>query len=433
MTETTTRADELTERALRVLAGGVSSDARRLSNGLLFVDSASGAYLTDVDGKRYLDYVLGQGPAVLGHSSAVVADAVSAQVRRGVTYSAQHLAEIELAETLCRLIPGAERIRFNSVGSEAVHGALRLARGHTGRRKICKFEGHYHGWFDPVLYSVHPALESAGPADAPAVVAGTGGQQLSSAGDLLVAPWNDLAAFEALLGEHGEDIAAVILEPILCNTGVIVPEPGFLAGVQDLCRRVGALLIFDEIITGFRLAPGGAQEYLGITPDLSTFGKAMAGGMQLSALVGRADVMDDIASGRVAHAGTFNSHPVAVAAAQATVRVLDEQRDVVYPMLFSLGLRLAEGLRAAAAAAGVPLLVDGPGPLIQTYITDAPHVRNYRDFAATDRAAMTRLHALLMDRGVNIVPRGLWFLSTAHTPGDIDETVAIAADAFRAL
>jgi glutamate-1-semialdehyde 2,1-aminomutase len=280
---------------------------------------------------------------------------------------------------------------------------------------------------------VHPALEAAGPAQSPSVVAGTGGQQLSSAGDLLVAPWNDLAAFEALLDRHGTDIAAVILEPILCNTGVIEPEPGFLAGVQDLCRRAGALLIFDEIITGFRMAPGGAQEYLGITPDLSTFGKAMAGGMQLSALVGRADVMDDIASGRVAHAGTFNSHPVAIAAAQATVTVLDEQRDTVYPTLFSLGLRLADGLRTAAAAAGVPLLVDGPGPLIQTYVTEAKQVRNYRDFAATDRAAMTRLHGLLMDRGVNIVPRGLWFLSTAHTESDIGETVAIAADAFAAL
>jgi glutamate-1-semialdehyde 2,1-aminomutase len=428
-----THAAQLTERALRVLAGGVSSDARRLPNGLLFVDRAEGAYLTDVDGNRYLDYVLGQGPAILGHSAGVVAEAVSAQVRRGVTYSAQHLAEVEVAETLCRLVPGAERVRFNSVGSEAVHGALRLARGHTGRSKICKFEGHYHGWLDPVLYSVHPALAAAGPADAPRVVAGSAGQQLSSSGDLLVAPWNDLAAFEALLDVHADDVAAVILEPVLCNTGVIEPEPGFLAGVQDLCRRAGALVIFDEIITGFRLAPGGAQEYLGLTPDLSTFGKAMAGGMQLSALVGRAEIMDDISSGRVAHAGTFNSHPVAVAAAQATLGVLDEQRASVYPALFSLGTRLATGLRTAAARAGVPLLVDGPGPMIQTYITEADRVRNYRDFVATDRAAMTRLHGLLMERGVNIVPRGLWFLSTAHTAGDVDDTVAIAADAFAAL
>jgi glutamate-1-semialdehyde 2,1-aminomutase len=433
MTRVMTEADALTGRAQRVLAGGVSSDARRLPNGLLFVDHADGAYLTDVDGNRYIDYVLGQGPAILGHSAAVVADAVCAQVRRGVTYSAQHLAEVELAETLCRLIPGAERVRFNSVGSEAVHGALRLARGHTGRQKTIKFEGHYHGWFDPVLYSVHPAVDEAGPAGAPRTVAGTGGQQVSSAPDLLVAPWNDLAAFEALLNENADDVAAVILEPILCNTGVIMPAPGFLEGVQQACRRTGALLIFDEIITGFRMAPGGAQEYLGITPDLSTFGKAMAGGMQLSALVGRAEVMDDIASGRVSHAGTFNSHPVAVAAAQATVAVLDQQRESIYPKLFASGQRLADGLRGAAKAAGVPLLVQGPGPVVQTCITDADDVRNFRDFAATDRAAMVRLHGLLMDRGVNIVPRGLWFLSSAHSEADVDETIAIAADAFTAL
>jgi glutamate-1-semialdehyde 2,1-aminomutase len=428
-----TRQAELAERARRVLAGGVSSDARRLPNGSLFVDRASGAYLWDVDGNRYVDYVLGQGPAILGHSAPVVADAVAAQVRRGVSYSAQHLAEVELAETLCRLIPCAERVRFNSVGSEAVHAALRLARGHTGRSKILKFEGHYHGWFDPVLYSVHPPLDQAGPRRAPAVVGGTAGQQAGAAGDLLVAPWNDMPALTALLAEHGADVAAVIMEPILCNTGVIMPDEGYLAAVADLCRWHGALLVFDEIITGFRVAPGGAQEYLGVTPDLATFGKAMAGGMQLSALVGRAEVMDDIATGRVAHAGTFNSHPVAVAAAQATLAVLDQQRDTVYPTLRDLGARLADGLRAAAGKAGVPLLVSGPGPVVQTYLTDATEVRDYRDFAATDRDTMARLHGLLMDRGVNIVPRGLWFLSTAHTVDDIDRTVEVAADAFAAL
>lgn len=433
MERTMTESESLTARARRRLAGGVSSDARRLPNGLLFVESAAGSHLTDVDGKRYIDYVLGQGPAVLGHSAPVVADAVAAQMRRGVVYSAQHRAEVELAETLCRLIPGAELVRFNSVGSEAVHAALRLARGHTGRSKVCKFEGHYHGWLDPVLYSVHPALDLAGPAERPHVVPGTAGQQLSSAGDLLVAPWNDIAAFETLMAEHGDDVAAVILEPILCNTGVIMPAPGFLEAVQERCRASGALLIFDEIITGFRMAPGGAQEYLGITPDLATYGKAMANGMQLSALVGRAAVMDDIAAGRVAHAGTFNAHPVAVAAAQATLAVLDEQREVIYAKLFALGRRLADGLGEAAATAGVPLLVDGPGPVVQTYVTTADAVRNYRDFAATDRAAMARLHGLLMERGVNTVPRGLWFLSAAHTEADIDETVALAADALRAL
>ncbi|TDP94845.1 aspartate aminotransferase family protein [Labedaea rhizosphaerae] len=427
------RTGELAARAQRVLAGGVSSDARRMPGVPLFVDHAQGAHLIDVDGTRYVDYVLGQGPAILGHSSPVVAAAVAAQARRGVVYSAQHEAEVEVAEAVCRLVPSAERVRFNSVGSEAVHGALRLARGHTGRAKVLKFEGHYHGWFDPVLYSVHPDLSRAGDPHAPSAVGGTGGQQLSSSADLVVAPWNDLAALTAIVDREGTDLAAIILEPILCNTGVIMPKPGFLEGVQKLCADIGALLVFDEIITGFRMAPGGAQEYLGITPDLATFGKAMAGGMQLSALVGKAEVMDDIATGKVAHAGTFNSHPVAIAAAKATLAVLDEQRDVVYPTLFDLGNRLAEGLRAAAARTGVPLLVTGPGPVVQTYVTEATEVSDYRDFAATDRATMARLHQLLLDRGVNIVPRGLWFLSTAHTADDVDQTVAVAEEALAAL
>jgi glutamate-1-semialdehyde 2,1-aminomutase len=433
MTQRPARSEQLAARAGQVLAGGVSSDARRLPSGPLFADHASGARLVDVDGTEYIDFVLGQGPAILGHCPPAVADAVAAQARRGLAYSAQHEAEVDLAETICRLVPSAERVRFNSVGSEAVHAALRLARGHTGRSKILKFEGHYHGWLDPVLYSVHPALAQAGPAKAPHVVAGTGGQQLSTAADLLVAPWNDLPALTELVSQNAADIAAVIMEPVLCNTGVIPPEPGFLEGAARLCQRAGALLIFDEIITGFRLAPGGAQEYLGVTPDLSVLGKALAGGMQLSALVGRAEIMDDIATGRVAHAGTFNSHPVAVAAAQATVAVLDQQRDIIYPTLFAIGQRLAEGLRRAAARAGVPLLVTGPGPVVQTYVTEAAQVRNYRDFAATDLAAMARLHGLLMQRGVSIVPRGLWFLSAAHSADDVDAAVAIAEDALAAL
>lgn len=433
MARTSVRSEELAARAARVLAGGVSSDARRLPGRPLFVDHAEGARIVDVDGNSSVDFVMGQGPAILGHGSPVVVDAVTAQVRRGMCYSAQHEDEIELAELICELVPCAERVRFNSVGSEAVHGALRLARGYTGRSKILKFEGHYHGWFDPVLYSVHPPLELAGPPRSPSVVASTAGQQTSSAADLVVAPWNDLPALQAILAEHGSEVAAVIMEPVLCNTGVIAPASGFLDGVRALCDDIGALLVFDEIITGFRLAPGGAQEKLAVTPDLAVFGKAVAGGMQLSALAGRAEFMDEISSGRVAHAGTFNSHPVSVAAALATVRTLDRRRDEIYPRLDALGARLANGLRAAAATAGIPLLVSECGPLVQMYLTDAPEVRDYRDWAATDLKTMARLHGLLLELGVNVVPRGLWFLSAAHSETDVDEAVAKAEEAFARL
>ncbi|MFG1688836.1 aspartate aminotransferase family protein [Nonomuraea sp. NPDC049269] len=431
MTRTLDVSRDLYTTAQRYIAGGVSSDARRMAGVPLYVDRAAGARLWDADGNTYLDYVLGQGPALLGHCPPAVVEAVTAQVARGIVYSAQHAAEARVAERLCAMVPSAERVRFNTVGSEAVHAAWRLARGFTGRPKILKFEGHYHGWLDPVLYSVHPPLEAAGPADRPAAVPGTAGQP--EAADLVVCPWNDLGALSRLMDEHAGQIAAVVTEPVLCNTGAIEPDPGYLQGVRELCDSHGSLLIFDEIITGFRLAPGGAQEYLGVSPDLSVFGKAMAGGMQVSALAGRARVMDAISSGKVAHAGTFNSQPVGIAAAEATLRILDEQRDEVYGTLYARGRELMRGLAEAAAKAGVPMLVDGPGPVFQICFTEASAVRNYRDFAATDRAMMGRLHAALLDQGVNMVPRGLWFLSTAHTEADVAATVEAFSAALSSL
>jgi glutamate-1-semialdehyde 2,1-aminomutase len=431
MTRSLDVSRDLYTTAQRHLAGGVSSDARRTSGVPLYVDRAEGARLWDVDGNVYLDYVLGQGPALLGHCPPAVVEAVSRQVARGIVYSAQHEAEVRVAERLCAMIPSAERVRFNTVGSEAAHAAWRLARGHTRRPKILKFEGHYHGWLDPVLYSVHPSVDLAGPADSPVPVPGTAGQP--QAVDLVIAPWNDLDALTEIMAEHAGEIAAVVCEPVLCNTGAIAPLPGFLEAVRALCDEHGSLLVFDEIITGFRLAPGGAQEYLGVTPDLAVFGKAMAGGMQVSALVGRAAVMDTISSGKVAHAGTFNSQPVGIAAAEATLRILDEQREEVYGTLYARGRALMAGLREAAAKAGVPMLVEGPGPVFQTYFTDAGSVRDYRDFVRTDRARMALLHAALLERGVNMVPRGLWFLSTAHTEADVAATVDAFGDALAAL
>lgn len=427
------RAEEMYARASRSIAGGVSSDARRASGTPLFVDHASGAELWDVDGNRLIDYVLGQGPNVLGHASPVVARAVSEQVQRGVAYSAQHELETVVAERICAMVPGAEKVRFNTVGSEAVHGALRLARGFTGRSKVVKFEGNYHGWLDPVLYSVHPDLALAGSSSSPAAVAGSAGLPPDGARDLIVLPYNDLAAVRKCFDSCGDDIAAVICEPLLCNTGVISPVPGYLEGLRELCTDHGALLVFDEIITGFRLAAGGAQEYFGVTPDLAAFGKAMAGGMQVSAIAGRAFVMDAIADGRVAHAGTFNSQPVALAAAAAVLEVLDTQRNAVFPMMRAVGDRLMAGIREAGERHGIPLLVEGPGPVFQVYLTEQQAVRNYRDFAACDRARMTRLHELLLERGVNTVPRGLWFLSTAHTRFHVDETLVAVDDALAAL
>lgn len=424
------RSRTLFERAKHVLPGGVSSDARRLAPLPLYIDRASGSRIWDVDGTGYVDYVMGQGPAILGHCAPAVVEAVQAQLTRGHVYSAQHEQEVEVAELVCSLVPCADSVRFNTVGSEAVHAALRLARAVTGRAKTVKFEGHYHGWLDPVLYSVHPPLDRAGSVDAPIAVPGTNGQQTGGEDGLVICVWNDLDALARTLEQHRGDIAAVIMEPLLCNTGCIAPRPGYLEGARELCTEHGALLIFDEVITGFRLAPGGAQEYFGVTPDLAIFGKAIAGGLPLSCLAGRAEMMDAIGRGEVSHAGTFNSNPLAIAAAAATLRELTKDGGAAYTQLAATGNRLMEGLRTAAQDAGVPLLVDGPGHLFQTYLTDRAEVADYRDFAATDIAGMARLHGALLDRGVSIVGRGLWFLSTAHDDSDVDETVAAFAGAL---
>jgi len=421
------------QRAEKVLAAGVSSDARRGMPQPLYIDRGQGPRLYDVDGNSYLDYVLGQGPMILGHSPPAVVEAVSRQIARGQAYAGQHPLEVEAAELVCQLVPCAEVVRFNTVGSEAVIGAWRIARGATGRQKILKFEGHYHGWLDAALFSVHPSVDLAGPPRAPTVVAGTGGQQLSAGGDLVVAPWNDAEAFSALVDQHGSDIAAVVLEPLLCNTGCIAPIPGFLEHVRQVCTDREIVLMFDEIITGFRLAPGGAQEHYGVQPDLAVFGKAIAGGIPVAAIAGRRDVMDVVTRGEVGHAGTFNSNPVGMAAAVATLTTLRDRCDEIYPELIRSGQRLMAGIREAAAEAGIPVLVDGPGPVFQTYITEAEAVRNYRDFAAVDRATMARLHAALLQRGVNIVPRGLWFLSATHSDADLTSTLDRFRDALASL
>jgi glutamate-1-semialdehyde 2,1-aminomutase len=429
-----TQTKELAEEARRYIAGGVSSDARRgVKPAPLYIDHAKGSRMWDVDGNEYIDFVLGQGPLILGHTPTPVLAAVAAQMGRGQVYSAQHELEIEVAKTICEIVPCADLVRFNSVGSEAVHAAWRLARAYTGREKILKFEGHYHGWFDPALYSVHPPLDAAGPASAPNTVPGTRGQQRSTAADIVIAPWNDAAALAAILDQHKGEIAAIIMEPVLCNTGAIRPLDGYLADVQQLCRDHECLLIFDEVITGFRLAPGGAQEYLGVTPDLAVFGKAVAAGFPLSVLAGREAVMSLISRGEVAHAGTFNSNPIVMAAAAAALHELLCDNGAAYDNLFSIGQRLMDGIRAAAAETGVPLLVDGPGPVFNIYLTDQPAITNYRQYAACDLAGMARLHTALLDQGVNMVGRGLWFLSTAHTDADIDQTVAAVTEALRTL
>ncbi len=422
------RSRDLYERAQQVLAGGVSSEFRRTSQPHpLFYASASGSRIIDVDGNEYLDFSLSQGPLILGHSHPEVLAAVHAASEAGQLFAGQHLGELELAEKLQQIIPCAELLRFSLDGSAAVHTALRLARAATGRPKFLRFEGHYHGWLDNVAFGVSaPTIEALGPREHPTPVAWTAGLPPGVFDEAIIQPWNDLVLVEQTLAEHANELAAIITEPVMCNSGCIPPAPGFLEGLRTLCDRYGIALIFDEVITGFRLGMAGAQGYYGVTPDLAIFAKAIASGYPLSVVAGRRNWMQPIVDGRVIHAGTMNATNPCVAAALATLMLLE--RDSVHERLFVLGRRLMDGLRAAAHEAQQPLLVQGFGPMLHSGFTSYEIVRDYRDTLAYDRVRGMVFIRGMQERGIRIIGRGLWYLSAAHTDADIEHAIGMAYD-----
>jgi len=427
----TARSEELFRQSRKVLAGGVSSMLRAACKPLpLFFGQASGSRLTDADGNTYIDYALAWGPMILGHSHPEVLAAVRRQLAQSQMLGAQHELEVRVASKLCAMIPCAGLVAFSNTGSEAVQVALRLARAFTGRRKVIKFEGHYHGWSDGVLLSYRPAAP-LDPDYAPQL--GTEGQSPSAAEDVFVLPWNDAGKVAALLEHFPEQIAAVITEPVLCNSSCLAPEPSYLQSLRELCNRHGALLIFDEVITGFRLARGGAQEAFGVIPDLATFGKAIAGGFPLSVVAGRADVMDLIPRKRVVHAGTFNGNPISLAAAEAVLDVLDRDEGAVLKQIRSTGETLISGLRELAANAGVPLCINGSGPVFHISFTDYTGMRDYRDTLHSDLQQRDRFLEAMLAHGIYLLPDGRWYLSAAHGEAEVRETLAAAEHCFRDL
>jgi glutamate-1-semialdehyde 2,1-aminomutase len=419
-----TQSEQLLERARGSLAGGVGSGVRLGEQpGPLYFECGQGARITDVDGNEYIDYILGQGPLLLGHNPPEVLRAAHAQLDALIISAGQHRLEIELSERLQRIIPCGELVRYNGSGSEAVAMALRLARAYTGRQKFIKFEGHYHGWLDSEIISYWPDLESAGPRESPRAVPGSRGMTKSVLDEVIVLPWNDLALVESALDRHGSEVAALITEPVMVNTGACQPRAGFLAGLRELCTHHGVVLIFDEVITGFRLALGGAQELYGVTPDLATFAKGIAAGFPLSALAGKRALMEMIARGEVLHGGTYNTHPVVMAAANATVELLERERERIYPNLAQMGERLRAGLREIGARKGEPLMVGGVGGVVQVAFTRREAFYDYRDYLDRDTARYTHFVAALARRGVRTILRGTWYLSAAHSESDIDETL----------
>ena len=424
------RSIELYAEARESLAGGVNSSFRLGGHPVpLFFARGAGARLWDVDGNEYIDYVLGMGPNILGHAPSSVTEAVAESLSRGVLFAGQHADEVRLARRLQQIVPCAERVRFGLSGSEMDQAAIRVARAATGRARIVKFEGHYHGWFDTLLVSNAPPLDQAGTDESPTPHLPSAGQSRAAAADLAILPWNNLDLLARYLASHAGEIAGILMEPILCNSGVILPRPGYLEGVRELCDRYGIALIFDEVITGFRVALGGAQARLGVTPDLAVFAKALGGGYPVAALAGKRAYMD-LLGGPVLHGGTYNANTASTVAALATVDALAAGGASLYAGLEARGTRLIDGLRAAAAATGAPLHVQGVGAVFNTsFGTDGPIV-DYRSYARTDLPRQKRWLTALQSRGVRVTARGTWFLATAHTDADIDRTLEAARDAL---
>jgi glutamate-1-semialdehyde 2,1-aminomutase len=432
------RSRELYEKALRVIPGGVNSTARAAFSGWtphpIFASDGHGSKVTDVDGNVYIDYLLGLGPVIFGHRPEQITEAVVDKIRSvGTVFAMATEPEITLAQQIVDAVPSVETVRLLNTGTEGVLYALRLARVFTGRSKVIRFEGQYHGFSDGIYWSKHPDLDQAGPDRHPIALPQGPGVPREMGDSLIMAQWNDLAMIEEIFASQGEEIAAIITEPIMCNTGCILPEPGYLEGLRDVCNRYGAVLIFDEVITGFRLAIGGAQQRLGVAPDLTVMAKGLGGGFPVAALGGRRDIMDLAAHGVVSIAGTYSGNAIAVAAALASMEYLTN--DAPYDQLYENSDRLRLGLNTLMQEKGVVGSVVGLGPVFQVWFSDAP-IRNYRDAARHASAEQFRIwFEEMLDRGVLFHPGHFenLFLSFAHSAQDIDDTLQRASESFDAI
>jgi glutamate-1-semialdehyde 2,1-aminomutase len=426
-----TRSRELQKRAEKLLPGGVDSPARAfgaVGGDPPFLERGEGAYLWDADGNRYIDYFGSWGPMILGHAFPPVVEAIQSAAARSASFGASTAAEADLAELVTRAFPSIEKLRFVNSGTEATMSAIRLARGFTGRKYIIKFEGCYHGHSDGLLVKAGSGVATLG-------IPGSAGVPAEVAQLTLALPFNDAQAVEDAFAQYPHQVACIIVEPIVGNAGCIPPAAGYLKALREITNREGALLIFDEVMTGFRVAPGGAQELYGITPDLTTLGKILGGGLPCAAFGGRADIMNQLAPlGPVYQAGTLSGNPLAMAAGIATVGYLLDHRDEVYPLLESLSDAVTKGIASEAAAAGVPMVVNRVGAMFTWFFTGAP-VTDYASAARSDTTAFARFHRAMLEQGVWL-PCSQFeaaFLGSAHSPEDIRETVAAAKAAFAAV
>jgi glutamate-1-semialdehyde 2,1-aminomutase len=428
-----TTSQKLLERARQSLAGGVSSPFRASFPVPLYFADGHGARLRDVDGNEYIDYVLAWGPMILGYGHPVMVEAMRRAAERPHALGEQHELEIRVAEKIQQIVPCAERVAFTSSGSEAVQLAMRLARAYTGRNLILKFEGHYHGWMDSALVSYHPAREQTGPLENPNVVLPSGGQVANAADNVIVAPWNHPEILEQVFARRGPEIAAAIMEPVLCNSGCLMPRDGYLETAREICGRHGALLIFDEVITGFRMGVAGAQGFYGVTPDLATFGKAVAGGLPLSVVAGRSEIMEQMFGGGVSFGGTFNGNPVSLAAADAALGELSRDGGALVAQANERGRKLMAGIEAAARRHGIQLTVTGFGAAMSLHFTERTELRDYRDTLDDNREMLQLVLRRALEEGLHLVPDGRLYVSVAHTDEDIAETLQVFERVFESL
>lgn len=417
------------EAARRRMPGGVNSPARAfgaVGGTPLFIERANGPWLFDIDGNQLIDYIGSWGPMILGHAHPVVMEAVQQAASRGTSFGAPTEGESELAELIVDMVPSIEKLRLVNSGTEATMSAIRLARGATGRDKVIKFAGNYHGHVDSLLVAAGSAAATLGVPDSPGVTAGT-------SQDTVILEHNDLPAIQSAFAQFDGEIAAVILEPIVGNMGCVPPEPGYLQAVRELCSQHGSILIFDEVMTGFRVAAGGAQQLYGITPDLTTLGKIVGGGLPVGVYGGRTDLMDQVLpAGKVFQAGTLSGNPLATAAGIATLKMLRDEPP--YQTLDQLGQQLGDGLSRAAARAGIEHQVQRVGSMLTLFFNSQP-VRNWTDADRCDRQRFADYFWGMIRHGV-YMPCSQFealFFSATHTPELIEQTIDVAADVLAAL
>lgn len=425
-----TKSRALFTIARDVMPGGVSSPVRSFKSvgrDPLFIQSGDGATILDVDGNSYIDYVMSYGPLILGHSHPAVQAAVAKQISHGTSFGCCSASEVELAAMIRQAMPAVEMIRFVSSGTEAVMSALRLARGFTGRELIVKMAGGYHGHVDALLVQAGSGATTHGHPSSPGIPENV-------TANTIIIPFNDIAAAQAVFAKYGPQIAALITEPVMGNIGVVLPDPGYFEVLRKLCDAAGALLILDEVMTGFRVHPSGGQGMLGIKPDLSCLGKIIGGGLPVGAYGGRRDIMNLVSpAGPVYQAGTLSGNPLTMQAGIATLRLLQDVQK--YHYLEAMGKQLEDGLRKCAKAAGCAISVQRCGSMITPFFSPGgAMVRNYADALRADQAAFTKFFQVMLDGGVLIPPSQFeaWFISAAHSPKDIDNTLKLAKKALRA-